>query len=148
MEEFRKKLIKQRKFYFILAIMSAIFYIVVNIYNNSDLNSLDYKFLNGSRTGFIAGLFGISIANFISLGKCLKDDEKLKKRYIEQSDERTKDITIKASSATFTIMIILSAIAVFVSSFYNATVYYTILVSALASYIIYALSYLYYNKKY
>lgn len=148
MEEFKKKIINKRRSYLILTIMTIIFFILVIIDNDTNSYYLNYKFLKVTRTSFLAILFGVFIANFIRLGKWLKDDEVLKKIYIKESDERTRDIIVKSSSATFKIMIFISSIAIFVPGYFSSIAYYTILIATLANYIIYGLSYIYYNKKY
>lgn len=153
MEEFRKKIINQRKLYLALAIITVILFIAVNIYmvsysyNNPDLNNLHYKFLIKSKPALTVVLVTY-IINYTNLGNCLKNDVKLKKMYTENSDIRIKNAIVDANTATIAMILMLSAIGMFVSSLYNSAIFYTIMVYTVVVFIIYLLSFLYYRKKY
>lgn len=148
MEKFRENVIKQRRVCIAMAIMSVIFIILAIIYNGSDLNQLNSPGMDGARVGACGGALGVSIVYIIQLTSYLKDDEKLRKQYIRQSDERNKNIREKSLSISFYIFIIIGAIGMFISSFFNAYISLTLCATVIFILITHALTFLYYSKKY
>lgn len=148
MDKFREKLIKQRNIYIGMAIMSVIFMILSIIYNGSDFNQMHLKGMDGARVGACGGELGVSIIYIIQITNYLKNDEKLKKQYIKQSDERARDIREKSFSASLNIFIIIAAIGMFISSFFNPYVSITLWTTIMIIIVTYGLSFLYYSKKY
>ena len=81
--------------------------------------------------GFISGAaFGITIYMFISLVKCIramKDEKKFKKLYIQETDERQKQIYTAARAASMQLTTALGLVATMIAGYFNITVCLTIL---------------------
>lgn len=148
MDKFREKIIRHRIFYIMLAIMSVIFIIIATTYNGSDLNQTNSLATENNIADLFAGMLGVAIMRIIQITTYLKDDEKLRKQYIKQSDERTKNIREKSFSTSFNIYIVLACIGMVISDFFNPYVAMTLQTTVIIMIAINILTYLYFSKKY
>lgn len=102
-------------------------------------------------TGFILGLsavgFVLSIRFIISYTSALKNDVKLKKLFISETDERTCEIEHKANSSAFSFIIYTFMLATIVSGYINSTVCFTLLAFLFFICIVKVAFRLYYSKK-
>ncbi|NMD37703.1 MAG: hypothetical protein GYA87_03360 [Christensenellaceae bacterium] len=101
----------------------------------------------GFTSGFISGIVALAVAFIIKYIKALKNPEALRKLYIEETDERTKEIGAKVGHTSSIITLFVLAIAMLVAVFLNKTVFYTILATVLFISVLNATLKLYYNKK-
>lgn len=101
--------------------------------------------------GFIAGAaFGVMALFLFGLIRnllALRSEEKLKKQYAKDNDERTIEIARLAQSAGVQIGLIGMLVAVVVSGYFSMTVSLTCLVCVFAQSVIVGLAKLYYHRK-
>lgn len=101
--------------------------------------------------GFILGAsvsaFAIMLFGLIRNLRAMKDEEKLKKLYIQVSDERTIQVQTSAQAAGLRTALILGIVAVVVSGYWSVTVSMTIMVCVLAVSLITVGFKLYYHRK-
>lgn len=107
--------------------------------------------LDDSATAFTLG-FGIGIETVVIffMGKylgALKSEDKLKKLYIEENDERRKHINAQIGGTGINISILFFALAMLVFNYFNQTVFFTLLAVTLFNVIVKIVLELYYNKK-
>jgi len=114
----------------------------------------------GKAAGFLSGfgdLFNIGVINGIMLtamffilqnNKALKDDEKLKKLYIAETDERNMFIYQNSGSTGLNVITIGLLIGACVSIYFNMTVFFTLLGACLFVSLVRLVFKLYYHKKY
>lgn len=101
-------------------------------------------FLSGASLGILALLLFGLIRNLLAL----RDEKKLKKLYVKDSDERQTQIYTQAMSAAMRAAMILGLVAVVVSGYFNMTVSLTLLASVLSVSLIAIAFKLYFMKKY
>ncbi len=123
MEEYRRKLEKDIVWYKVLAIIFFLLAVVAILATHT------VKWGSGLGGGFLAAV--LNCIRWIKENKeYLKDDEKLKKHYIEVHDERLDRIGLKTCRMTLGIVMITLSIAVTILLFIPAAkmVLYTLLV--------------------
>ena len=103
---------------------------------------------NGFGTGMCASIITLMIINVCRYSAALKNDEKLKKLYILQTDERERLIYEKSNSSSFRAVIILLGLAAMVASFFSKTIFYTVVAIIIAIAFIQAAFRFYYRRKY
>lgn len=101
--------------------------------------------------GFQAGL-SVSIGGALAIGiwkirKALKNEEKLKMLYIEEHDERKKEIGYRASVISIIVSLIFLIAAIFITAYINKTVFLTLITVTACLSIITCIFKVYYNKK-
>lgn len=103
---------------------------------------------NGFGTGACASVITLMIINVCRYSTALKNDEKLKKLYISQTDERERLIYEKSNSSSFRAVIILLGFAAMIASFFSKTIFYTVVAIIIAIAFIQAAFRFYYRRKY
>jgi hypothetical protein len=106
------------------------------------------EFLRGFHSGGVgAGLafLTILVVRYIS---ALGNEEKLKKMYIAQTDERKKMIIRQAGSLCAAVSIFSLALATLVAGYFNTTVFLTLLCAELFITLVFVSLKLYYKNKY
>lgn len=147
MENFRNEIRNKVKLYQMLSVLTGLFIILLAVLNRSNqTNTGDFS------RGVQIGIFiGISIMTLYLIGKLrntLKNEEKLKKLYIEENDERRKWIEQKTGKTTILIVAFSMPVAIIVAGFYNVVVLMTLIGTLLFLFIITACVKYFYNKKY
>lgn len=97
--------------------------------------------------GMLGGLIGVTNGRYRNAKKALKDDDCLKKAYVESHDERNILLGRKTSDTTFAISMYGFAIAGIIASFFSATVAATLFVSLLVICVVHLTTYRYYSKR-
>ena len=82
---------------------------------------------NGFICGAACGILGLMIAGLIRNIRALADEEKLKKLYIQEHDERQIQIWTSARAAAMQAFLILGLVAGIIAGYFNMTVSITIL---------------------
>ncbi len=144
MEEFRKKAKRTIKICWTVIIAAVVLWMVLLI----TVAAIDVPDTDIDSIGGLGGFIAVMAVNIAQYSAALKDDKKLKKLYIDETDERTRLIREKSDSLTFNLIIGILAASVFISSFFSRTVFYTIGAVLLVVALIKGGCQLYYNKKY
>lgn len=101
-------------------------------------------FVSGASLGILALLLFGLIRNLLAL----RDEKKLKKLYIKESDERQTQIYTQAMCAAMRTTLILGLVAVVVSGYFNMTVSLTLLAAVFFVSLVAIAFMLYFLKKY
>lgn len=147
MEEFRKKAKTARKIYIAVLIAAAVLAMFFNVLERFDARD-GQSMSKGFSDGFCAGMVVFMSLKTAEYTSALKDDEKLKKLYIRETDERTRLICEKSNSAalrTFMVVLGLSAIP---ASYLSETVFYTLLAALFVLMFIKVIFDFYYRRKF
>ncbi|HHU71477.1 MAG TPA: hypothetical protein GXZ21_05520 [Clostridiales bacterium] len=140
MKEFEKK-VKKRIFFSRIYIATIIIFIILTRIFSNDEIPLDFI------SGFSVGIGSVMMFYMAQYHKALKSEEELEKLYIEETDERQQYIKSMIGSSSITASIVIFTLGMLVSSFFNLTVFITLLI-ALMTLIIVTLAFkIYYNKK-
>ncbi len=101
----------------IISILMIIFGIIITILSLkiNNLTELQQSYMNG----FGIGLTVVSIVLLIKNGLSLRNPKELRKREIELTDERLKEISTKSMAITFRIFIIIEAFTSIILAFTN-----------------------------
>ena len=102
-------------------------------------------FISGASIGILAVLL---LTGLIRNLRALKDEKKLKKLYIKESDERQAQIVAKALCEAMRATLILGLAAVIVAGYFSMTVSLTLLVTVLLVSLMTLAFKLYFGKKY
>jgi hypothetical protein len=104
-------------------------------------------FIKGFNMGAFVGVELILVFFTVKFFFSMKNEDALKKLYIEENDERSKLILEKTGAVGMLLFILLCAIGTIVAGFFNETVFYTLLgVTALGA-IIRGACKIYYHTK-
>lgn len=150
MEEFRKQAQKAVKIYKAILIAAVVILVALNVIEitavlgEKSTNDLS----NGFGTGVCASIITFMAISLSRYSAALKNDEKLKKLYIAQTDERERLIFEKTNSSSFRTVIILLGFAAMIASFFSKPIFYTIITIITAIAFIQAAFKFYYRRKY
>ncbi|GKX31902.1 hypothetical protein SH1V18_43820 [Vallitalea longa] len=155
MEEYKKVLKKREKLCLIFAIILLpvviatcyLFFVMDSVLTGSIIAGFFGGMLNGIRAGFgLAALIVLSMRAF-QYHKAVKDDNKMKKYYIEEYDERTIALNQLSSKISFNIILYTLLVVCVITGFINSTISLTLL--AVSAFIILckAIIYTIYSKK-
>lgn len=101
--------------------------------------------------GFYAGVgIGVALSCFVGLlgtRKLMKNEPKMRAEFIKETDEREKEVTLRAASATALTLIAAAYVAMMVTVVLNRTVFYTLLAVAAVFFAVFLSSRFYYSKK-
>ncbi len=150
MEDFRKQVRKTLNIYRAVLIAAIVILIVLNVIEiAAELGEKSTNDLsNGFGTGVCASIITLMIVNVSRYSIALKNDEKLKKLYILETDERERLIYEKSNSSSFRAVIILLGLAAMVASFFSKPIFYTIVAIIIAIAFVQAAFKFYYRRKY
>ena len=81
---------------------------------------------SGFATGATTSMLVFMIVALIRNHKALKDEQKLKKLYVKENDERTIQIWTSARAAAFQTFLLLGIVATIIAGYFNITVFITI----------------------
>ena len=97
MEKFRKQLIFRTVFVFIFIVFVTAAYIV--IYSTIDVKPVSAAY----SSGFCTGILAVAVVYAARYIPAFKDEEKLKKLYVAENDERERLIREKTASGSFSV---------------------------------------------
>lgn len=142
MKEFRKKYENKFKIsIFKCLTMPIVFFTVQFLVKGGS------EFSQGLVTGVFSALMVTAIFSLVSTYVILHNEEQLKKRYIEETDERNIEITKKTMQTSSLISLYLTAIAVIISGFISEVVSITLAIDMIVGVIITVAVGTYYKKK-
>lgn len=155
METYREKLKIQNVSLAVACVILAVFCVlgflgeagIVNLTpaaGDSHWQSQWRGFISGASLGILALLLFGLIRNLLAL----RDENKLKKLYIKESDERQAQICTLAMSAAMRASLVLGLVAVIVAGYFSVTVSLTLLASLFAVSLVTIGFKLYFMRKY
>jgi hypothetical protein len=147
MENFRNEIRKKVLMYQRISGFTGLCIILLAVLNRSNQTNTG-DFSRGVQIGIFIGISFMTLYFIGKLRNTLKNEDKLKKLYIEENDERRKWIQQKTGKTTILIVAFSMPIAIIVAGFYNFVVLITLLGTLLSLFIITAFVKYYYNKKY
>lgn len=102
--------------------------------------------IHGFQVGVVLGLQMVMLVFMAKYSKALKDDNELKKLYIEENDERTKLISYKTGRVGFCVILGGIGMATVISGFFNTVVFITLLTVLVFTVIVQGVLYMYYKR--
>ena len=142
MEAFRKKLERRVKLY---ALVGALFSIMIIVSVRVFKNANDYS--QGTALGFCCGSCGVYLFMLLKNAAVLRDEEKLRRLYIETTDERNIAIAKETMSTSYTVsMLVLVAVCV-ISGFFSEVVSLTLGAVIIVLAVVRLLVGIYYKRK-
>lgn len=146
MEKFKAKIQKRVFILSLTAIFTAAVYLLLVSGLVVDTPSVP-GFVKGFNMGAFSGIELILVFFTVKYFVSMKNEDALKKLYIEENDERTKMIMEKTGAVGMLLFIIVSAIGAIVAGFFNQTVFYTLLGTTVLGSLIRGACKLYYHIK-
>jgi len=129
MEEYKKTLNKKLTLMTAFTGFSATFIILIGafVYATANINEDTSDIILAFQIGMFIGFQIILILYIAKYKKALKNQDDLRKLYIEEYDERTKLINYKISGGGFLFSIVGVATATIIAGFFNQIVFVTLL---------------------
>ncbi|HOC34087.1 MAG TPA: hypothetical protein PLH98_02450 [Ruminococcus flavefaciens] len=141
MEQFRKKL-RRRVLLSVIFCLSGLFIYVALIRITGAP-----EYTKGILFGVLSGSLTVSVFNIFRLMPLLQDEEKLKKAYIAETDERNTLIQKESARTVLSISIMTAALAAIAASFFNPVITLTLSANIILIGIVSIAVTAYYNKK-
>lgn len=141
MEQFRKKL-RRRVLLSVIFCLSGLFIYVALIRITGAP-----EYTKGILFGVLSGSLTVSVFNIFRLMPLLQDEEKLKKAYIAETDERNTLIQKESARTVLSISIMIAALAAIAASFFNPVITLTLSANIILIGIVSIAVTAYYNKK-
>lgn len=143
MEQFRKKLKIRIYLLLTLSLVAAILGVYDTFFASETLKNMN---VFGFQMGATAAIGFLSLVNIFKFSIVLKDDNKLKLEYNKENDERTKAIKSKAGIPVLPVLSILTIISGIIAGYFNITVFYTLIITAMCQILICGMIKLIYMK--
>ena len=128
MERFRKTL-KQRILLASLYCLAVLTIIAFRVFRPGDLHVSD--FIAGMSLGMCVGIAMVAIFYIIQMTLALRNEEKLKKLYISETDERIALIRTKAGGTGIVFSICGLFLGAMVAGYFSAAVFFTLVGAAI-----------------
>jgi len=150
MEKFKKVLKRKIALMSIFNALVIIFIAVTVAYGNRSIGGSENisDMIHGFQVGFFVGLQLVMVKYIGKYGNALRDEEKLKKLYVEENDERTKLIGDKIGGIGFNFTLGALATASVISGFFNEIVFATLAGVLIFSVLVKGSLKLYYRQKF
>ena len=104
-------------------------------------------FYNGFIAGAAFGVMALFIVGLVMNLRALRSEKALKKQYIKETDERSRQITAMGKSAGATIFLLLMVPAAIILGYFNVTVFITCIGCILALSLLMGGAKLYFSRK-
>jgi len=140
MESYRKKLKKRIVWGGIYCCVIPLLAVVLRF-------AIGRTYATGFTVGFASSLTAIVLICVLQFVRALHNDEKLRKMYIAETDERRQYIASRCASSSILIILALAALSTLVAAYFDRTVFRTLLAVIYGVSLITAGSKLYYSKK-
>ncbi len=141
MEEFRKKLRRKVMLSVIFSLSGLFIYVALILITDAP------EYTKGILFGVLSGSLTVSVFNIFRLMPLLQDEEKLKKAYIAETDERNTLIQKESARTILSISIMIAALAAIAASFFNPVITLTLSANIILTGIVSIAVTAYYNKK-
>ena len=148
MDTFVKKL-KRKQWLNVAGVVAAGGYIGLFLIQKFDADGTAFEgFFYGFQLGILAAMIGYLVYDWVKTHMALRNDEKLKSLYIEETDERKKMIERELGKMASRMSYFGLIFAAIVSGFYNETVFSTLVAVLLGLAAIQIFGKVYYNRKF
>jgi len=141
MEQFRKKLRRKVMLSVIFSLSGLFIYVALILITDAP------EYTKGILFGVLSGSWTFSVFNFFKLMPLLQDEEKLKKAYIAETDERNTLIQKESARTVLSISNMTAALAAIAASFFNPVITLTLSANIVLIGIVSIAVTAYYNKK-
>ncbi len=141
MEQFRKKLRRRIMLSAIFCLSGLFIYFALIRITGAP------EYTKGILFGVLSGSLTVSVFNIFRLMPLLQDEEKLKKAYIAETDERNTLIQKESARTVMSISIMIAALAAIAASFFNPVITLTLSANIILIGIVSIAVTAYYNKK-
>ena len=141
MEEFRKKLRRKVMLSVIFSLSGLFIYVALILITGAP------EYTKGILFGVLSGSWTVSVFYFFKLMPLLQDEEKLKKAYIAETDERNTLIQKESARTVLSISNMTAALAAIAASFFNPVITLTLSANIVLIGIVSIAVTAYYNKK-
>lgn len=145
MDKFKEK-IRYRILFLLITLFSFIAIYLILFLNQDNLLKPSNEII-GFHGGALSSFSVLLILNIFKNIKAMKDENKLKKLYIEENDERAIMIMQKTGAVGINICILGFAIATIIAGYFNRIAFFTLLGSTLFVSLIKGLFKIYYHRK-
>lgn len=142
MEEFRKKIHRELIVMRILCVL-----VIASLFVYKILTRDSDSYFSGVLYGVTGAMVALGIGYSVRFNMALKDDVKLKEMYIQQTDERNKQILKESARTSNTISLFATAIAAIIAGAFSETVSMTLSIAIVIYSLIEVGVSAYYNKK-
>lgn len=142
MEEFRKKIHREL---IVMRIMCVL--VIASLFVYKILTRDSDSYFSGVLYGITGAMVALGIGYSVRFNMALKDDVKLKEMYIQQTDERNKQILKESARTSNTIYLFVTAIAAIIAGAFSETVSMTLSIAIVIYSLIEVGVSAYYNKK-
>ena len=105
------------------------------------------SFVLGFYGGVGLGVAGFSVVGLIGTRRLLRDEKKMRAEEIKETDERGREVTLRAASATVLILMVLAYVALMIAVAVSQAVFFTLLAAIAAFFVVFLSATAYYNKK-
>ena len=105
------------------------------------------SFVLGFYGGVGLGVAGFSVMGLIVTRRLLRDEKKMRAEEIKETDERGREVTLRAASATVLILMVLAYVALMIAVAVSQAVFFTLLAAIAAFFVVFLSATAYYNKK-
>lgn len=149
MENYREKLKIQNLFFCIgaLALLAIQILAFAGLVTPVGADERWHGFYNGFIAGAAFGVMAIFIVGLIMNLRALRNEKAMKKLYIKETDERSRQIAVLGKSAGATIFLLLMVPAAIILGYFNVTVFITCIGCILALSLSMAGAKLYFSRK-
>ena len=106
-----------------------------------------HSFYNGFIAGAAFGVMALFIVGLVMNLRALRSEKAMKKQYIKETDERSRQIAVMGKSAGATIFLLLMVPAAIILGYFNVTVFITCIGCVLALSLLMGGAKLYFSRK-
>lgn len=127
MEKF--KLDIQRRIYGfagLILLFVLTYYFMNQMYGMGDGSDAS-DFIRGFQLGIFSAMVGATVVRILVYNAALRNETKLRKLHIEETDERNQLIALKSGGFASLVELIVSVLATLVAGFFSTTVFFTLL---------------------
>lgn len=148
MDKFVKEL-KRKRWLNLGGSLLAVFYVAFYLWKKFAAGGSAFDgFFHGFQLGLLMAMVGFMMVDFVKTQMALRNDDKLKAMYVDETDERKLMIKRELGKMTLNVNYGALIIATVVAGFFNETVFSTLMAVLLFFALTMIVGKVYYNRKY
>ncbi|MEO3946366.1 hypothetical protein [Gorillibacterium sp. CAU 1737] len=155
MESFEKRIRFRMKAFSILLVVSALLTVSIALWQHSvgevsgtdEMGSFFKGMIKGMQIGVFLGIFAAMLGFIVQYAKALKNEAALKKLYIEENDERSRLISFRSLSFSFSLILGMVGLAGGIAVFFHAAVAFTLFAVLILMVLTYFISWVIYSRR-